>query len=156
MVAAAEGTVFAESDLIHKIQAGFSKEDIIAGVCRAVAVNYINNVAKGKKIRGPIVFNGGVSKNKAVVKSFEEILGSKIIVDKNSHLMGAFGIAIMSRECRDEVIFNFDIDNLKLETKIVECGKCSNNCEIVTVYRNGELLDYWGNHCEKGGNLLNV
>lgn len=153
---AARCTVFAESDLIHKIQAGYKKEDIIAGVCRAVAVNYINNVAKGKKIRGPIVFNGGVSKNKAVVKAFEDIVGTRIIVDKNSHLMGAFGIAIMARECKEESVFNFDIDNLKLETKVVECGRCSNNCEIVTVYRNDRLLDFWGNHCEKGSILKNV
>ena len=153
---AARCTVFAESDLIHKIQAGYKKEDILAGVCRAVAVNYVNNVAKGKKIRGPIVFNGGVSKNKAVVRAFEEIVGSKIIVDKNSHLMGAFGIAIMASMEKEENIFNFDIDNLKLETKIMECGKCANNCEIIMVYRNDKLLDYWGNHCENGSVLKNV
>ena len=153
---AARCTVFAESDLIHKIQAGYKKEDIIAGVCRAVAVNYINNVAKGKKIRGPIVFNGGVSKNKAVVRAFEEIIGDKVIVDKNGHLMGAFGIALMARESGVESVFNFDIDNLKLETKINQCGRCSNNCEIVTVYRNDELLDFWGNHCEKGSMLNKV
>ena len=153
---AARCTVFAESDLIHKIQAGYKKEDIIAGVCRAVAVNYINNVAKGKKIRGPIVFNGGVSKNKAVVKAFEEIVESKIIVDKNSHLMGAFGIAIMARDSGKENVFDFDIDNLKLETRIVECGKCSNNCEIITVYKNDKLLDFWGNHCEAGSVLNKV
>ena len=153
---AARCTVFAESDLIHKIQAGYKKEDIIAGVCRAVAVNYINNVAKGKKIRGPIVFNGGVSKNKAVVKAFEEIVESKIIVDKNSHLMGAFGIAIMDRDSGKENVFDFDIDNLKLETRIVECGKCSNNCEIITVYKNDKLLDFWGNHCEAGSVLNKV
>lgn len=153
---AARCTVFAESDLIHKIQAGYKKEDIIAGVCRAVAVNYINNVAKGKKIRGPIVFNGGVSKNKAVVKAFEEIVGSRIIVDKNSHLMGALGIAIMAKDCKEENVFNFDIENLKLETNVIECGKCSNNCEIVTVYRNDKLLDFWGNHCEKGSIFENV
>ena len=153
---AARYTVFAESDLIHKIQAGYNKEDIIAGVCRAVAVNYINNVAKGKKINGPIVFNGGVSKNKAVVKAFEEIIDDKIIVDKNGHLMGAFGIAIMARESGVESVFNFDIDNLKLETKINQCCGCSNNCEIVTVYRNDKILDFWGNHCEKGSILKNV
>lgn len=147
---AARCTVFAESDLIHKIQAGYKKEDILAGVCRAVAVNYINNVAKGKKIVGPIVFNGGVSKNKAVVKAFEEIVGQRIYVDKNSHLMGAFGIAIMARESKHENVFNFDIDSLNLETKIAVCGRCSNNCEIVQVYKNNELLDFWGNHCEKG------
>ena len=150
---AARCTVFAESDLIHKIQAGYKKEDIIAGVCRAIATNYINNVAKGKKIYTPIVFNGGVSKNRAVVKAFEEITGEKIIVNKNSHLMGAFGIAIMARDSKIEKVFDFNIDNYKLETKIANCGKCANNCEIVTVYRNDNLIDHWGNRCEKGNEI---
>ena len=136
---AARCTVFAESDLIHKIQAGYKKEDILAGVCKAVAVNYINNVAKGKKILGPIVFNGGVSKNKAVVKAFEDIVGSKVIVDKNSHLMGAYGIALMASDLKEEISFDFDIDDLKLETKIRECGRCSNNCEIIMVYKNDRV-----------------
>ena len=58
--------------------------------------NYLNNVAKGKKIKPPIVFQGGVSKNIGVVKAFEDILSTKIITDKNGHLMGAFGIAVIS------------------------------------------------------------
>lgn len=147
---AARCTVFAESDLIHKIQAGYKKEDIIAGVCRAVATNYINNVAKGKKIIGPIVFNGGVSKNAAVVEAFEEIVGSKVIVPKNSHLMGAFGIALMARDSKRENVFNFDVDNLSLDTKIATCGRCSNNCEIVAIYKNNSLIDHWGNRCDRG------
>ena len=150
---AARCTVFAESDLIHKIQAGYKKEDILAGVCRAIATNYINNVAKGKKINTPIVFNGGVSKNVAVVKAFEEITGEKIIVNKNSHLMGAFGIAIMARNSKIERVFNFDIDNYKLETKIASCSRCSNNCEIVAVYKNDTLIDHWGNRCERGNEI---
>lgn len=153
---AARCTVFAESDLIHKIQAGYKKEDIIAGVCRAIATNYINNVAKGKKIQTPIVFNGGVSKNAAVVKAFEEITGEKIIVNKNSHLMGAIGIAIMARDSKEERVFDFDIDNYKIETRIASCGRCANNCEIVTVYKNNDLIDHWGNRCEKGNEIKNV
>lgn len=153
---AARCTVFAESDLIHKIQAGYKKEDILAGVCRAIATNYINNVAKGKKIQAPIVFNGGVSKNMAVVKAFEEITGEKIIVNKNSHLMGAFGIAVMARESKKESVFDFNIDAYKLETKVANCGRCSNNCEIVAVYKNDELIDHWGNRCERGSLLKNV
>lgn len=47
---AARCTVFAESDLVHKIQVGYAREDIIAGLCNAVASNYLNNVGKGKKI----------------------------------------------------------------------------------------------------------
>ena len=46
---AARCTVFAESDLVHKIQMGYKKEDIIAGLCYSVASNYLNNVGKGKK-----------------------------------------------------------------------------------------------------------
>ncbi len=148
--------VFAESDLIHKIQDGYKKEDIMAGVCRGIATNYMNNVAKGKKIQMPIVFNGGVSKNMAVVKAFEDILGEKIIVNKNSHLMGALGIAIMARDSGIIKKFNFNIDDYTLETKLVSCSGCSNNCEIVSVYRNNEIIDHWGNRCERGNEIKNV
>ena len=53
---AARFTVFAESDLIHKLQMGYKKEDIIAGLCKSVALNYLNNVDKGKKIESPNYF----------------------------------------------------------------------------------------------------
>ena len=56
----------------------------------------------------------------------------------------------------DEKINNFNIDNYKLETKIANCGRCSNNCEIVTVYKNDKLIDHWGNRCERGSMLKNV
>ena len=118
--------------------------------------NYINNVAKGKKIIAPIVFNGGVSKNSAVVKAFEEITGQKIIVNKNSHLMGAYGIALMAKKSKKENIFNFNIDNERLETKISTCPGCSNNCEVVTVYKNETIIDHWGNRCEHSNLIKNV
>lgn len=59
---AARCTVFAESDLVHKAQIGHSKEDIVAGICEAVVNNYLNNLAKGKKIEDKVIFQGGVSK----------------------------------------------------------------------------------------------
>ena len=61
--------------MVHKAGSGYKKEDIIAGLCRSVVLNYLNNVGKGKKIKTPIVFQGGVSKNIGVVKAFEDILG---------------------------------------------------------------------------------
>ena len=72
---AARCTVFAESDLIHKAQSGYEIKDIVAGLCRSIVLNYLNNVGKGKRIKGPIIFQGGVSKNKGVVKYFKEVLG---------------------------------------------------------------------------------
>lgn len=147
---AARCTVFAESDLVHKAQVGHKKEDIIAGLCKAVASNYLNNVGKGKKIVGPIVFQGGVSKNIGVIKAFEELTKKSIIVDENSHLMGALGVAILAKKSGIEKIFDFDIEDIVFETRGSYCMGCANNCEVIKVIRNGKIIDAWGNRCERG------
>lgn len=150
---AARCTVFAESDLIHKAQLGYKKEDIVAGLCKSVVLNYLNNVGKGKKLREPIVFQGGVSKNVGVVKYFNEVLNTKVIVDNNSHLMGAIGAAILSSKEGSNKEFNLNIDNIKFETKGYECKGCSNNCEIVRILKDDKLIDSFGNRCEKGSGI---
>lgn len=146
---AARCTVFAESDLIHKAQMGYQKEDIIAGLCKSIVLNYLNNVARGKKIYDKVVFQGGVSKNVGVQKYFKEILNKKIIVDKNGHLMGALGIAILAHNYETDKIYNLDINDIKFETKGIECHGCSNNCEIVRIYKNDKLIDSVGSRCGK-------
>ena len=146
---AARCTVFAESDLVHKSQIGHKKEDIIAGLCYAIVNNYLNNVGKGKKIKPPIVFQGGVSKNIGVVKAFEKVTGHKIYVDDNSHLTGALGVAILSK-AEDEIDFSFDIEDIIYETKGIKCKGCSNNCEIIEVIKDKRIIDSWGNRCPKG------
>ena len=151
---AARCTVFAESDLVHKAQMGHKKEDIVAGLCKSVALNYLNNVGKGKKIISPIIFQGGVSKNIGVVKAFENILNEKIITDKDGHLMGALGVAILSKQ-QKEINFTFDIIENDFETSSINCSGCPNNCEIICVKKEHELLDSWGNRCEKGNQIIN-
>lgn len=147
---AARCTVFAESDLVHKAQMGYKKEDIIAGLCNSVAQNYLNNVGKGKKIKSPIIFQGGVSKNVGVVKAFETILGEEIIVDEIGHLMGALGAAILARNTGKERIFDFQVTDHSFETKGVECNRCPNHCEIICIRDNKKLIDAYGNRCERG------
>lgn len=151
---AARCTVFAESDLVHKIQMGYQQKDIIAGLCRSVALNYLNNVAKGKKLNTPIIFQGGVSKNAGVKKAFEDILETKVITDPDGHLMGALGSAILARKSGKEIAFSFEIRDSIFETKGIECKGCPNHCEVIVVKKNGEKLDAWGNRCSKGA-LLN-
>ena len=149
---AARCTVFAESDLIHKAQSGYEIKDIVAGLCRSIVLNYLNNVGKGKKIKGPIIFQGGVSKNKGVVKYFKEVLGEDIIVDENSHLLGALGIAIISKKYESDKVYSFDVSDISFITKGHECSGCSNNCEVLKIYKNGEMIDAWGNRCPRGVN----
>ena len=147
---AARCTVFAESDLIHKAQVGYDKKDIIAGLCKSIVINYLNNVGKGKKIMPPIIFQGGVSKNKGVLKFFKEILGEEVTVDPNSHLMGAIGIAILSKKYKTDKIYSLDINDINFETIGSECKGCSNNCEVLKIYKDNVLIDAFGNKCPKG------
>lgn len=147
---AARCTVFAESDLVHKIQMGYKKEDIIAGLCKSVAQNYLNNVGKGKKINGPIIFQGGVSKNIGVKKAFEDLLDEEIITSEYGPLMGAIGIAILASRSDKRTEFNFQFDITEFQTRGGECNRCPNHCEIISVRRNNQLVDSWGNRCERG------
>lgn len=154
---AARCTVFAESDLVHKAQIGHSKEDIVAGICEAVAKNYLNNLAKGKKIEDKIIFQGGVSKNIGVVNAFKKILNKEVYVDKDSHLMGALGIAILSKNVNkngSKINFDFNIKNVDFKTIGSECCGCSNNCEIVSIYKNGKIIDKMGGRCDRGNIVL--
>ena len=71
-------------------------------------------------------------------------------MDENSHLMGAYGVAILAHNSGLEKIFNYEIKNIDFNTKGVECYKCPNHCEIMCVYKDKILLDSWGNRCENG------
>jgi predicted CoA-substrate-specific enzyme activase len=94
-------SVFAKSDMVHLQQEGTSQEEIIAGLCYALARNYISNLGKGRKFVKPVAFQGGVAANKGVVKAFEELLELKtgeLIIPEYFKIMGAFGAAIMALE----------------------------------------------------------
>ena len=143
-------SVFADSDLVHKLQMGYKKEDVIRGLCDAIVSNYLNNVAKGKKLYSPIVFQGGVSKNIGVKKAFEEQLETEVTVINDGHLMGALGIAILAKKSKIEKPFSFQIKDIKFKTIGSECNGCSNNCEIVNVYREDKIIDRYGNKCDNG------
>lgn len=153
---AARCTVFAESDLVHKAQIGHRKEDLIAGICNSVVQNYLNNLAKGKKLEDKIVFQGGVSKNKGVKYAFEQALNTKVYVDRNSHLMGCLGVAIISKDKNKTQValdFDFQIQDIEFKTVGSECKGCANQCEIVTLFKDNKVIDKMGGRCQKG-NLI--
>jgi len=94
-------SVFAKSDMVHLQQEGTPKEDIVAGLCYALARNYISNLGKGRKFNKPIAFQGGVAANQGVVKAFEDLLGlqpGELIIPEHFLVMGALGSAIMALE----------------------------------------------------------
>ena len=100
-VIAGRCSVFAKSDMIHLQQEGTLTEDILAGLCQALARNYISNLGRGKRFEKPIAFQGGVAANKGVIKAFEELLELKpneLIIPEHFKVTGAIGSAIAAME----------------------------------------------------------
>lgn len=147
-------TVFAESDMIAKQQYGFSKPDIINGLCTALVRNYLNNLGRGKKLEPPFVFQGGVAANKGIRAAFEKEVKNEVIVLEHYSVMGAKGIAILAKDYveSNNIITSFkgfDSLNTSFKPTSVICGDCSNNCEIVMIKSNEEVIAIWGDKCGK-------
>ena len=145
-------TVFAESDMVHKQQMGHQTEDILYGLCQALVRNYLNNVGLGKEIKSPIVFQGGVAFNQAIIKAFEEELETEIIVPPHHEIMGAIGAALLVHEemtdNRRSKFKGFDVSEVKYHTSSFECKACPNLCEIAQISNNGQILARWGGRCD--------
>jgi len=146
--------VFAESDMIHKQQMGYSREDIVRGLCEALARNYLTNLAKGKKLEAPIVFQGGVAANIGIVRAFERALSVDIIIPEHYDVMGAYGVALLAKESIQangvKTKFNgFDRLNGDYTANSKECSGCSNCCEIVQIILNDNPVVCWGDKCGK-------
>ncbi|MBI2252858.1 MAG: CoA activase, partial [Armatimonadetes bacterium] len=112
-------SVFAKSDMIHLQQKATPLEDIIAGLCYALARNFISTIAKGKKITSPIAFQGGVAGNQGIVKAFIDLLNiskENLIISKYHALTGALGCALESLKTKKE---NF-LELKKLEEYLKE------------------------------------
>ncbi len=144
-------TVFAETDMIHRQQQGFGQAEILAGLCESLVKNYLNNCAKGKPIEDDILFLGGVSNNRGIVKAFETELGRKVIVPEHNDVMGAKGMALFAAEHDQQTNFKglTAIDNAVYQTRAFRCDHCDNQCDIVEVLENGEPVAYWGGACER-------
>ncbi|NTU43219.1 MAG: CoA protein activase, partial [Nitrospirales bacterium] len=104
-------SVFAKSDMIHLQQIATPVEDIVAGLCFAVARNFKGAIVKGRDILSPVAFQGGVAANKGMVRAFREVFGlDALIVPPDFALMGAMGAAM--RDMDDKRIQTFDIAGL--------------------------------------------
>jgi predicted CoA-substrate-specific enzyme activase len=148
-------TVFAESDMIHKQQIGHSTEDIVAGLCQGLVRNFLNNVAKGKNIQSPVVFQGGVSENLGMRKAFEEALGQKIIVPPYNTVIGAFGMALLVKEQNPPKtkFLGFKISDKDIKCTSFQCQGCPNRCEVIEARINEKVVSRWGDRCGKWSNL---
>jgi len=92
-------SVFAKSDMIHLQQIATPVEDIVAGLCFAVARNFKGSIARGRELAFPVSFQGGVAANRGMIRAFREIFGTDdLFVPTEFAVMGAIGAAMKDRE----------------------------------------------------------
>ena len=125
---------------------------MIAGLNRALVINYIKNVARNRKLEEPIFFSGGVSCNKGVVKAFKEYLKKDIIVSDFNKLTGAIGIALLTKERITASSFDKGIIDSNIERKTKFCDGCGNQCEVTLIYENNNFIGKFNDKC---GNFKN-
>ncbi|MFW6381706.1 MAG: acyl-CoA dehydratase activase [Bacillota bacterium] len=147
-------SVFAESDMIHKQQLGHSLEEIIAGLCEALVRNYLTNIARGKNIREPVIFQGGVAANIGIKTAFEKALGLEVMVPENHDVMGAIGAARLAREALNNSgsttdFKGFSLTEFNYRVESFECEGCPNHCEIINIYQDDQLIARWGARCPR-------
>jgi predicted CoA-substrate-specific enzyme activase len=99
-------SVFAKTDMIHLQQEATPAYDIVAGLCQALARNFMSNIAKGKQLVRPIAFHGGVAANQGMVRAFQHVLGlaeGELLVPEHFASMGAIGAVLMAIEAGEFV-----------------------------------------------------
>jgi len=140
--------------MIHKQQMGHSLPDILAGLCQALARNFLNNLALGKQILPVVVFQGGVAANAGMVRAFEEVLGQEVVVPPHHGVMGAIGAALLAHEymMRNGGVTRFkgfEASQVAYQPRSFECRGCSNLCEVVEIQAERQVLARWGGRCGK-------
>lgn len=147
-------SVFAESDMIHKQQAGHDKASICLGLCHALVRNYLCAVVGGKRLASPISFQGGVSHNAAIRRCFQEALPDcRIDVPARPTSCGALGAALLAFPTAETGQTRFrGYEHPPYSVKERRCSNCVNQCDLLHLVSAGRVVARWGGRCGREWN----
>jgi predicted CoA-substrate-specific enzyme activase len=89
--------VFAESEAISRLSQEVTKEDLLAGLHRALAAQ-INSLAERIGVEQDVAMVGGGAKDVGLVQALKEIRGHDILVPPHPHMTAALGAALIALE----------------------------------------------------------
>ncbi|MBI4584418.1 MAG: hypothetical protein HY717_10390, partial [Planctomycetes bacterium] len=98
-------TVFAGAELRQRLSLGEKREDILAGLHRAIILRAMSLLARSGGIRNEFTFTGGVAKNDAAVGALRQLVAEnygqvKLNISPDSIYMGALGAALFALQSR--------------------------------------------------------
>jgi predicted CoA-substrate-specific enzyme activase len=92
--------VFGESEAISRVSEGISKEDILAGVHKALA-NKISTLIDRVGLEMECAISGGGGLNVGLIDSIEKKMGIRLLVPPQPQFITALGAAIMAEESKN-------------------------------------------------------
>jgi len=95
-------TVFSSVELRDRLSLGERREDILAGLHRAIVKRAMSLIARSGGVRNQFTFTGGVAKNQAVMENVKEMIKENydditINVSPDSIYTGALGAALFAK-----------------------------------------------------------
>jgi len=99
-------TVFAGAELRDRLALGEAREDILAGLHRAIILRAMSIISRSGGVTDEFTFTGGVAKNEAAVRELRKLLHENygdvtININPNSIYTGAHGAAEFARRARE-------------------------------------------------------
>ena len=159
-------TVFMNSKIKQAQKEGYTVGDISSGLSYSVIKNAIQKVMKVRDVETlgkHIVVQGGTFYNDAVLRAFELIVGKNVIRPDIAGLMGAYGMALLSKEQYEAnldmeytstIASSEDLDKLEIKVTHTRCNNCENHCKLtINKFSNGQI-HVSGNRCEKGAGVV--
>ncbi len=89
--------VFAESEAISRLSEEVKKEDLLAGIHRALAAQ-IESLIERMGVELDVAVVGGGARDVGLVQALKEIRGHNILVPQNPHMTAALGAAIIAMD----------------------------------------------------------
>jgi benzoyl-CoA reductase subunit A len=94
-------TVFAGAELRERLSLGEKREDILAGLHRAIVIRAMSLLARSGGVADQFTFTGGVAKNPAAVRAIRELIGENygertLNISPDSIYTGALGAALFA------------------------------------------------------------
>jgi len=89
--------VFSESEAITRIAEGTRKEDLLAGLHRALAAQ-IHSLAPRVGVEQEVAIVGGGARDSGLVRALQEVSGYEMKVPPQPHMTAALGAALIARE----------------------------------------------------------
>lgn len=94
-------TVFAGAELRERLGLGEKREDILAGLHRAIVIRAMSLLARSGGVSDEFTFTGGVAKNSAAVRAIRDLVAEnygerKLNISPDSIYTGALGAALFA------------------------------------------------------------